>query len=243
MQRDELSLPSDDDLDRLAWPLLEAAQMLRLARFVLANVGITDDETRRIADRLIAATAKQSADLVQYDSVAREVNGLRPVLGPDGWTVPMMPPSQYRVQAEHVAAVAALLVGRRLIELQPGMSKVALALSNTVGERDRIADLNLAALAGQCCIHAANAVFMVGRTDMRAATEAAEALRRSEAGRKGGAPQQFSDADLVQFVAEWQAREGKRRGAIKDAARHFDVTDRAIGLRLKSIREKQEGTG
>lgn len=240
MPRDEWSLPSEADIDRLAWPLLDVARMLRLARFVLSNADITEDEVRKIAERWTAAAAAQPGKLEQLDSVAREVNEQRPVLTPEGWTIPAMPASQYRVQAEHVAAVAALLAGRRLIEMQPGMSKIALALASIGGERDRIADLNLAALAGQCCSHVVDAMFIVGRTAMRAAVEEAEARRRSEAARKGGAPQRFPDSDLVQFMAEWQAREGKRRGAVKAASRHFGVTDKAIQLRLKSIREKQE---
>jgi hypothetical protein len=243
MQPDALALATEEELDRMAWPLLEVARMLRLARFALTLEGITDGEARRIAQHWTEAAQLQEAHLVQFDTVARAVNGVHRTLGPDGWIVPAMPPEQYRIQAHHVAAVAALLVGRRLLELQPGLSKLALALSDLAGkERDRIADLNLAALAGQCCSYAADAVFMAGRTEMRATMEEAESRRRSEAGRKGGARQQFTDDELVRFLAEWQSREGKRRGRIKAAAARFDVTEKAVHLRLKALREKREAT-
>lgn len=241
----DLSLPTDDELSGLRWPLLDVARMLHMARLVLALGGIADDEASAIAEHLQRAGGPELKGLADCDELAREFNGLRSELGVDGWTVPAMPPGRFRVQSHHVAAVAALLIGRRLLSLQPGLSRLALALPAAPGAPvgDRLADLTLASLAGRCCSLAADAVFMVGRSEMRQAVEEAEAKRRSAAASKGGAQRRFADEDLLAFLAEWQSTHNHQRGRIKAASRHFDVTDKAIQRRMRIIAKKQEATG
>lgn len=207
-------LPTDDDLQGMRWPLLEVARMLRLARLSLSLSGVRDTEAQRIAAHLLAAP--------QLPERPPDCAALGAAVSAD--------PAQ-------VAAVAALLIGRRLIEPQPGLSRLVLALPDP--GRSRLADLQLAALAGQCCSLAAAAIYAEGRGEVRQEL----AAQRREDGRKGGAPKRFSDDDLLGFLAQWEASEGHRRGRIKAAGRHFDVTDTAIGRRLRLIAKKREATG
>ena len=72
---------------------------------------------------------------------------------------------------------------------------------------------------------------------MRAHVMNQEAVVRKEwAARGGAATREFSDVDLLGVYAKWSARHGRDRGARRAAAAHFNVTETAIGKRLKKIR-------
>ena len=82
--------------------------------------------------------------------------------------------------------------------------------------------------------------YETGRVDNEARAEVTsdEAEKRSTNARKGARKPTFTDGALTEYINEWQARNGKKRGSIKAAAAHFDVTDAAIGKRRRKI-----GTG
>jgi hypothetical protein len=231
-------LPTYEEIEALQWPLHDVARMLRYTKLVLSLSDITDDEARRIAEHL-NQTNNEPADLPDCDKAARAINGVKSELGPDGWIVPAMPPEQYLIQAQHVAAVAALLAGRRLLDLQSELSKLAFVLPGAADSGNRLADLNLTALACRCCSLAMDAIFMVSRVEMQRAMEAREAERRSEAGRKGAEALHAATRDAKALVLEWW---GERSGTMtKEAAADAIVAARLVGEGRATIRRWLQG--
>ena len=72
-------------------------------------------------------------------------------------------------------------------------------------------------------------------TEVRWEVASDEAEKRSANARKGARKPTFTDEALTNYINEWQVRNGKKRGSIKAAAAHFDVTDAAIGKRRRKI--------
>jgi hypothetical protein len=80
------------------------------------------------------------------------------------------------------------------------------------------------------------ALFMLGRIDMKANTLSQEARKRSANAKKGGRPLTVTDQQIAEVHAEWTRSRGHERGWKKEAARRFGISDTAISKRWSGIK-------
>jgi hypothetical protein len=84
------------------------------------------------------------------------------------------------------------------------------------------------------------ALFMLGRLDMKANTLAQEARKRSTNAKKGGRPVVATDDQISQVHAEWLKAHGHERGWKKEAARRLGISDTAVSKRWAGLKSSNK---
>lgn len=238
----------DADPQRLMPPLAALKGSIAAAEFVLRRTS-NPGPVREAIEELIERAEDDDGGKLDFatlcigvaDTVAEELTKrLAPVrvFGSASTWLPLVGPLGPS-PLDLVFATGALMAADRAIELQRtvGDFDAAFHAGMTAAQAGNLAMLTEMAIA--CSRLAGEAMFIAGRRDIERAMRAAESRSRSKRAALGGAATaRFTDEELSAFCQGWIAKHRRTHGVRAAAAVHFNVSEAAIGKRLKRIRTR-----